>query len=66
MCKQHFFHWLQSEFYIYLAGSVYCDNEIRNSGSIGEHVQSGSVLVVKTHRDSLRFSNYTVSKNVTI
>ena len=39
---------------LYNAGSVYCDNEIRNSGAIGEHVQSGSVLVVKTHRESLR------------
>ena len=43
---------------------MYCDNTIRNSGAIGEHVQSGSVLVVKTHRVPLHLSNYTVSETV--
>ena len=30
-------------------GFLYCDSEMRQAGSIGEGVKSGSVLVVKTH-----------------
>ena len=30
-------------------GAIYCDNDLRGHGFIGEHIQSGSVLVVKTH-----------------
>ena len=35
--------------YVYSAGSVSCDVPIWMSGSVGEGINSGSVLVVKTH-----------------
>lgn len=35
--------------YVLDIGSVYCDVTIWMSGSVGEGINSGSVLVVKTH-----------------
>ena len=34
---------------LYYVGSMYCDVPIWMSGSVGEGINSGSVLVVKTH-----------------
>ena len=33
-------------------GAIYCDISLRAQGFIGERIQSGSVLVVKTHRNA--------------
>ncbi len=30
-------------------GAVYCDVSLRKSGFVGEYIQSGAALVVKTH-----------------
>ena len=35
--------------HILCLGAVYCDEEIRGSEMRGENVQSGSVIVTKTH-----------------
>ena len=34
---------------VFLAGAVYCDRTLRMGGFDGEGVQSGAVLVVKSH-----------------
>ena len=40
-------------------GSLYCDVSLKESGFHGEEIKSGSVLVVKTHKAEITWTNIT-------
>ena len=42
-------------------GSIYCDQPLRQRGFMGEYVQSGSVLVVKTHTSDYQWKGTPVA-----
>lgn len=43
-------------------GSIYCDHPLRNSGMIGEYVNTGRVIVVKTHTSDYQWLDVTPEK----
>ena len=43
-------------------GSIYCDVPLRNKGFVGEYVQDGSVLVVKTHTSDYQWKDTLLKK----